>query len=338
LIRAAGLALATAIALGAGLGEAAGQTASMTAGFAPLRLTDPVEGGPMAGIVVYPTAAAAGRTTLGPFEIEAVPGAPPLPGPFPLVVISHGTGGSQLGHHDSLTHLARHGFVAASVTHPRDNFQDNSGFATDLQLLGRVRHLAALIDAVLANPVPGLAVDPARIGAAGFSAGGYTIIVAAGGKPDFAGFARYCAEQPDDPMNRLCGQSDAAQRWRTRPDLALTHEPRLKAAFVMAPALGFLFDRAGLADVRIPIRLYRPSADEVLRHPYNAERIRQSLPLAPEYEVVEGAGHFVFLAPCSAELARLVPDICRDPPGIDRAAIHARINAEMVEFFRRTLR
>lgn len=334
MIRAVGLALATAIALGTGWGDAAGQTSS-NAGFAALRLTDPVEGGPMTGIVVYPAAAAAGRTTLGPFEIEAVPGAPPQPGPFPLVVFSHGTGGSQLGHHDSLTHLARHGFVAAAVTHPRDNFQDNSGFGTDLQLLGRPRHIVALIDALLARPVPGLDIDGGRIGMAGFSAGGYTTLVAVGGRPDFARFAPYCIENPDDSM--MCGPA-TRKTLRTRPDLSLVSDPRINAAFVMAPALGFLFDRAGLADMRVPIRLYRPSADEVLRHPFNAEHVRLNLPAPPEYEVVEGAGHYVFLTPCPASLRRGLPEICVDPPDIDRVQFHAKLNAEMIEFFRRTLR
>ncbi len=53
--------------------------------------------------------------------------------------------------------------------------------------------------------------------------------------------------------------------------------------------------------------------------------------------MIEGAGHFVFLAPCSAALARAVPAICTDPPGIDRVAIHEKLNAEMAAFFRRTL-
>ena len=75
----------------------------------------------------------------------------------------------------------------------------------------------------------------------------------------------------------------------------------------------------------------------MLPHPWNAERVRALLPLPPRYTVIEGAGHFVFLAPCPASLAASVPEICRDPPGIDRAAIHRELNAEMVAFFRGTL-
>src|SRR6266404_4863079 len=80
------------------------------AGFVNLTLTDPVEGGPMQVIVVYPTRSAAGTTTLGPFTIAAKREAAPAPGSYPLIVFSHGAAGTNLGHHDSLTALARAGF------------------------------------------------------------------------------------------------------------------------------------------------------------------------------------------------------------------------------------
>jgi predicted dienelactone hydrolase len=249
-------------------------------------------------------------------------------------VHSHGTGGSHLGHHDTLAALARAGFVAAAVQHPRDNFQDTSGFGTDLQLIGRPHHIVALIDGVLGDPTVGPLVDKARIGMAGFSAGGYTALLVAGAVPDFSLREAYRKAVPNDPLRR---RFDATAKQRRKPDLGFIADPRVKALFLMAPAVGYLFDRAGLAKVAIPVRLYRPSEDEILTHPWNAERIAQMLPNPPEYEVVNGAGHYVFLAPCPAMLAAQLREICEDPPGIDRAAFHARLNADMVDFFRRTL-
>jgi predicted dienelactone hydrolase len=105
----------------------------------------------------------------------------------------------------------------------------------------------------------------------------------------------------------------------------------------MAPALNFLFDRAALAAVTIPIRLYRAEADEIVPAPFNAEHIRRALPREPEYQVLERASHYAFIAPCSPALAQGVPEICRDPPGVDRAAIHRRLNVEIAKFFARTL-
>ncbi len=48
-------------------------------------------------------------------------------------------------------------------------------------------------------------------------------------------------------------------------------------------------------------------------------------------------GHYIFFSPCSAELTPWVKWICEDAPGIDRVAYHTKLNAEMVDFFRRTL-
>ncbi len=318
----------------AGLAGATARADSFEAGFIDLNLTDPVEGGPMPAIVFYPTKAQGGSTQVGPFTIAATRGAAPVPGSYPLIVHSHGTGGSHLGHHDTLSALARAGFVAAAVLHPRDNFQDDSGFATDLQLIGRPHHIVALIDGALANMTVGPLVDRAKVGMAGFSAGAYTTLVIAGAVPDFALMEEYRRAVPYDPLRK---RADAAGRERRKPDLNLVSDARVRAIFLMAPALGYVFDKAGLAKVDVPVRLYRPAADEILAHPWNAERVAQLLPRPPEYQVIERAGHFVFLAPCPTLFALRLPSICKDPPGVDRAAIHVRLNAEMIEFFRRAL-
>jgi len=319
------------------LGDTLGSSAranTFGAGFLDLALTDPVEGGPMPAIVFYPAQAQGAATWRGPFTIDAASSVAPAPGPFALIVFSHGTGGSNLGHHDSLAALARAGFVAAAVEHPRDNFRDDSGFATDLQLIGRPHHIVALVDGVLAHATIGRLIDHDRIGMVGHSAGGYTALLIAGAVPNFALQDEYRRAVPVDPMRK---RADAVSQERRRPGLAYVADARVKAIVLMAPALGYVFDRAGLAKVQVPVRLYRPSADEILAHPWNAERIAQMLPTPPEYEVLDRAGHFVFLAPCPTLFALRLPAICRDAPGIDRAAIHERLNAEMTAFFRRTL-
>jgi predicted dienelactone hydrolase len=310
------------------------QSAGFGAGLIDLALVDPVEGGPMAATVIYPTQGRGSVTQRPPFTVDATADATPASGPFALIVLSHGTGGGMLGHHDSLTALARAGFVAAAVEHPRDNYRDGSGFATDLQLVGRPHHIVALIDGLLKHPTVGPLIDARRIGMAGHSAGGYTGLLIAGAVPDFSLAAEYRRAVPNDPLRK---RADAAPRERQKPDLAYVSDPRVRSLFLMAPALGYVFDKAALAKVQVPVRIYRPSADEILAHPWNAERFAELLPVRPEYQVVERAGHFVFLAPCPTLLATRVPFICKDPKGIDRVAFHATLNAEMIEFFRRTL-
>lgn len=304
------------------------------AGLVDLTLTDPVQGGPMTAIAAYPTATSGPPTERYPFKVDATLGAPPAAGTFPLIVVSHGVGGSALTHHDSMTALARSGFVVAAVEHPGDNFRDSGGFGTDLQLIGRAHHIVALVDGVLADARIGRLVDRSRIGMAGHSAGGYTALLIAGAVPNFALKEEY---RKAVAFDTYLSRADAVSNFRRKPGLEVVADQRVRAIFLMAPALAYVFDRKALSKVEIPVRLYRPGADELIPHSWDAERIASMLPRQPEYDVVEGAGHFVFVAPCSAALAAMAPPICTDPPGIDRNAVHRRLNDEMIGFFRRTL-
>ena len=56
-----------------------------------------------------------------------------------------------------------------------------------------------LIDKLLADPRFGPRIDATRIGAAGFSLGGYTVLALAGARLSRDQWERFCAEHPDDP-------------------------------------------------------------------------------------------------------------------------------------------
>jgi predicted dienelactone hydrolase len=293
-------------------------------------------------IVVYPTQAAPGTTSVGPFTISAKRDAAPAPGPYPLIVFSHGSSGTNLAHHDSLTALAHAGFVAAAVEHPRDNTRDNSGFATDLQMIGRPHHIVAVIDGLLADPTMGPPIDKNRIGMVGHSAAGYTALLIAEAVPNFAPAREYRAVMEKNPalqqaLQQALQRADAAGSQRRKPDLDYISDPRVRAAVLWAPGFGYAFDKDALSKVHVPILLYRPSRDDLVPHPWGAERIAKFLPTRPDYHVLEGAGHFVFFAPCPWMLSLTARQACADPPGIDRAEIHQRLNAEMIAFFRQAL-
>jgi predicted dienelactone hydrolase len=106
---------------------------------------------------------------------------------------------------------------------------------------------------------------------------------------------------------------------------------------VAAPALGFTFDRARLAQVGQPVQLWEAEDDVILPPPFYTEIVRHALPHPPEFHGVAHAGHFDFLAPCSAILLHAAPAICGSAPGFDRTAFHQAMNAEVIAFFRRTI-
>jgi predicted dienelactone hydrolase len=249
---------------------------------------------------------------------------------LPLVVISHGHGGSYAGHFDTAIALAQAGFVAAALSHNGDSWRDPSN---PVAIWERPRQLKALTDYML-NTWPDRArIDAERIGAFGFSAGGFTVLAAAGAEPDLSAIKDHCAAHPEFEVCRIVAE-------RPLPaieNIVWTHDPRIKAVVSAAPALGFAFGRKGLAAVTQPLQLWRASDDQVLPHPYYAEAVRIALPNPPDTHVVPGAGHYDFLAPCSAALAKKVPAICLSAPGFDRAAFHQEFDRDVVAFFTRSL-
>ncbi len=281
----------------------------------------------------YPAAGVPQPTRIEAFLQTVVPDAALLGHDLPLVVISHGNGGSLAGHSDTALALAQAGFVVAAPTHTGDNYHDQS---RALDVAGRVRQLGRVIDYVLLSWRPH-AVDAGRVGAFGFSSGGLTVLIAAGGEPDLGRVGPHCLAHPDFFDCRLVAEHPQTNR----PDRSaggFPHDPRIRAIAVAAPALGFTFDRARLVHVTQPVQLWRAGDDAVLPLPFYADAVRQALPRAPEFHDVPHAGHFDFLAPCSLGLAQAVPAICTSEAGFDRTAFHEELNASLAAFFARTLR
>ncbi len=288
----------------------------------------------MPAVVIYPAAGPApvASSELGPYQVAATPGLPMAAGRHPLVLISHGHGGSALGHHDLATALADAGFIVAAIEHAGDSHRDQSGFGTERVLLGRAWQVSALLDVLLADPQLGPHIDAGRVGVAGFSAGGYTSLLLLGATPDFDRRAAYCAAQPADA--EVCVEVPAVIE--RLPVSRATADARIRAGFVMAP-FAIFFDEASLKQVAAPVFLYGAMADAVLLPDYNVVPVRDALPRLHTFRGIVGAGHYVFLAPCNPGMTDALPVLCKDPPGIDRAALHAQINADAVAFFRQTL-
>jgi predicted dienelactone hydrolase len=284
----------------------------------------------------YPTDSPGTSSALGDIAQFVAPGAPIAGNRLPLVVISHGGAGWYGSHYDTALALAQAGFVAAAVSHAGDTFDDQSRV---LQLWRRPAQLHRLIDYML-DDWPGHAqLDAARVGAFGFSNGGFTVLVAAAGVPDLSTLGPFCERHADQDLCMALRHARVdLHSVANVPADAWVHDPRIAAVVIAAPSFGFTFGRTGLNNVRAPVQLWSAAEDRHQPHPFYDEPVRDDLPRAPDYHMVADAGHYDFLPPCDMHLSRLRPELCNSLPGFDRAAFHRQFNAGVVQFFGEMLR
>jgi len=250
--------------------------------------------------------------------------------PARLIVISHGTGAGAISHVDTAKALAEAGFVVAAPMHPGDNFQDDSAVGTPQWLADRSRHLGKVIDFMFTRWEGHARLIPNRVGIFGFSAGATTALVAIGGEPDLARVAPHCAKSPEFVCQIMKAQAAAGA-----PPPQWVHDPRIAAAVIAAPGLGFTFGPSSLAHVRVPVQLWVGSADQTVPYESNAALIKTQLaPRSVDFHRVDGAVHLSFLAPCGPESP---PAVCQDKPGFDRAAFHRSFNTSVAGFFKEHL-
>jgi predicted dienelactone hydrolase len=245
-----------------------------------------------------------------------------------------------LNHRDLAIHLAAHGYVVAAPEHPKDNYRDKSGVGSYEVWAGRPRQISASIDALLGDQAIGLNINQDRIGVVGHSAGGYTALAVIGGKADMTNLLRHCKDHPDDVGFCSYGGARARQAASQLPTTtAIPDMPdrRIKAAVAMAP-VGALFDASSFERVNIPVRIYCAGRDTLLPCRYHAEKIYKSLSRAGEYVVLQNAGHFSFIAPFPESIKGQAGEAAQDPDGFDRAAMHAKLNPEILDFFDRKLK
>jgi predicted dienelactone hydrolase len=297
--------------------------AAQNAGFTIVAVSDPQDK-PIEVAIWYPTRAAPAVMDLGLYRQNVARDAPIAGRDLPLVVISHGTGGGWVSHADTAVALASAGFVVAAPTHTGDNYRDDSYVGTSRWLPERARQVKRVID-YMQDEWKGRDRLDGRVGMFGFSAGAFTTLVMIGGVPDMALVDRHCRESPELACTLWKEPAQSASpRW--------IHDPRISAAVVAAPGLGFTFELAGLSQVTAAVQLWGAGDDRVVRYATNTALVRRQLPSA-EYHDVPRAGHMSFIVPCAGG----PPPLCSDAEGFDRAAFHAELNRDMAAFFRARL-
>ena len=319
------------------------------AGFSQLSVPPATpDASPTTVVLYYPTQAPARDIPMGPFTPRIAFNAEPEASVKGLIILSHGTGGSELGHTSLAQALAENGYLVAALRHPGDNWQDRSLLKANPARYfdTRPRQATHVIDAVLRDPkwkdrISSDARGP-RVGALGHSAGGYTVLALAGGQPEVARIAKHCElDRAADPIfcglggrvDGSAGGSSAAPSPSSAPSAtsAPLADTRVRAVAALAP-VGAVFTAASLAAIKVPTLLYGADRDRFLVPQFHFEWIAQNMPQA-KVQRVANAWHFAFMDTSSMPINTEDGDAGADPAGFDRAAFLARLRKDLVAFF-----
>ncbi|ABM56161.1 alpha/beta hydrolase family protein [Verminephrobacter eiseniae] len=108
-------------------------------------------------------------------------------------------------------------------------------------------------------------------------------------------------------------------------------DERVRAAFVMAPALAQAFDRGSLARIVIPVSMLVGDNDDQAPAKTNAAWMAAQMQHAKLREIRNGT-HYMFIAQCTPSGQAQQRQICTDPSGLSRAQVHRDTVAQAVAF------
>jgi predicted dienelactone hydrolase len=266
----------------------------------------------------------------------------------PLILVSHGFGGTARQMTWLAAPLARAGYVVVGVDHPGTNGIDGVTAEGAYAPWERAGDLKAALNAVLADPKLAAHIDTRRIGVAGFSLGGFTSLLEVGARSDFAHIRAFCAGPDRDAIcNQQLEYPHPMQSPETGAEPAMAplvarehddlHDPRIKAAFLIAPAAVQGLDFASLRRIKAPVAIALGDADPIAPPKTNGEFAARLVPGAT-IDILPGVGHYDFLSECASAGLVYAKPYCTDAAGVSRAATHERVERDAIKFFDRTLR
>jgi predicted dienelactone hydrolase len=313
------------------------------------------DGSPKVAITVwYPAQPGAKETPLviGPDDHplfatgSAAADARPAEGRFPVVLLSHGFGGTARMMAWFGTALARAGFVVIAVDHPGSNGRGPITGNGAAWWWERAEDLKAAWKAVQADPELSPHLDAKRLGVAGFSAGGFAALVAGGARVDVQHFADFCKAHPNDGVcapqleapdltARDIGKwmKDPAMQARLKEAAGDHSLPGVRAVFVMAPAIVQALAPESLPNMHVPVSILVGTGDTVAPAATNADVVSQAIPGAREQKI-DGATHYDFLGDCLPAAKEVVPQCAQ---ATHQGEAHEAATREAIRLFKASL-
>ncbi|MEJ8474039.1 alpha/beta hydrolase family protein [Roseibium algae] len=262
------------------------------------------------------------------------------PGRYPLVVLSHGTGGNMDGLGWLSSKLVDAGVLVVGLNHPGSTSQDITPTSA-ARVWERPQDISAAIDEILADPVFGPNIDQSRIYTLGFSLGGISALQSIGLQMDISAYADYCVKEPASQGCAFFARGGVDFRKLDQAKANASYgDPRLAGTIAIDPGLTVALTQDSIRANTKPSLLINLGSDKTLWKAINVgptgTQLAARLPGA-RYLQIAPADHFSFLGLCKKsgpEILREINDepVCDDPKGADRADIHRQVIEAVRDF------
>jgi predicted dienelactone hydrolase len=248
----------------------------------------------------------------------------PVAVPAPVVVVSHGTGGSGSAMEWLVHPLVEAGFRVVALDHHGNDFVDGYEPEGFLFIWDRPLDVAFALHCLAREQRLG------PVGAAGFSAGGYTVAASAGARIDTrVAEAVVTGVVPLPPIPEFPDVLKAL--WTKVPEEELRDavsragadltDPRVRAVFQVAPGAGAFVTRESLLAVRVPVEIRWGGADTINPFDVDTKPYLEHIPTAGGRSAGPDVRHEDFFAPAAA-----------------MSAVRDQVAEDAVAFFLRHLR
>jgi predicted dienelactone hydrolase len=298
------------------------------------------EGSPQTEILAGPPAAP--WFTLGPAARDA----PLRAGPkrFPVILLSHGTGGSALSLGWLGRRLAAEGLVVLAPNHHGNHALEPYHAAGFVCWWERARDLSLLFDRLAASGPFASRLATEQAGVCGFSLGTHTALALLGAETDMLRFRNWSVGKASgrgpsnfsDLADHIPGLFETSSVFRESfaRHAASYRDARITAALLLAPAppVRSLTEQS-LRAIAAPVGLMVGAADTEAPPADGALWLAGLLPAATVDMLLPEAGHMVFLPETTPAGRSAAPHLCTDAPGIDRRQVHETVAATAARLF-----
>lgn len=279
--------------------------------------------------------------------------APFAVGTFPVVLLSHGSGGRVEAAGWLAARLAKAGFMVAGPNHPGTTSGDSLPAETP-KLWQRTHDISDVTSFLTSDAewAPHLKAD--QVGVVGFSLGGATALELIGARANLEAFATYCDQYDKwdcawyqggvgytDGETVKVGMVDL----RTVDKMLFEQsnlDTRIKSAVIVDPGLVHAYVPESLKEISVPSAFINLGSGDEIPFAVIADKVSSQVSGA-QYETVSGADHFSFLPVCQPSAVDFLDSIGEiDPICADtvksRSDIHSEVSELVLKHMDETLR